>query len=474
LVVAAVLGLTTIPGAAPGQADVRAAGTAAQPVHPLVLEAAIQARESFGLASDPALVESLLSGSADVGSAEWGFPTTADEAQELDLHGRARFVQDLEPTVLPFVRALPTFGGVWIDQREGGSLVVMLTRLESDVIAAIDGLMPEGSLGWRAELAQVEHAKLLDAFDRIRVVWLAMQSATVPTAVSVDERHSRLVVDVTPERFEAAQGELTSIEQELGVPVALSARQLGQDLACTGRRACHDPLKAGVQIDKGYWGTGTYRCSMGFHIWVPDTSPNSNPNTQFLTAGHCGYAGSNDWHHGGVGTDDQIGREKATLFDDSYARDIMRVSVMGGVAGDEMSIFIYGEDSEMYLTGASNPVQGEVLCMSLGVSNYVGCGQVASADQSWLSETSIPHRTVHGASIDTFGAGGGFTSIGGDSGSPIYRRLGWDPWEGLYGYVPVGILDHERYLDGSYGGHDIYFAKVKKALSIGDAEIYPP
>lgn len=73
---------------------------------------------------------------------------TADEAQVLDLHGRARFVQDLEPAVLPFVRELPTFGGVWIDQRDGGSLVVTLTRLETDVIEAIDGLMPERSLGW--------------------------------------------------------------------------------------------------------------------------------------------------------------------------------------------------------------------------------------------------------------------------------------------------------------------------------------
>ncbi len=134
-----------------------------------------------------------------------------------------------------------------------------------------------------------------------------------------------------------------------------------------------------MQIDKGFLGA-SYRCSMGFHIWVPDASPKSDPNTQFLTAGHCGYAGSDDWHHDGVGTDDQIGWEKATLYDDSYARDIMRVSVKGSVAGDEMSALIYGEPGEMYLTEASNPVQGEVLCMSLGRSNRIGCGEVASTD----------------------------------------------------------------------------------------------
>jgi len=145
----------------------------------------------------------------------------------------------------------------------------------------------------------------------------------------------------------------------------------------------------------------------------------------------------------------------------------MRVGVGQGVAAAEMSRLIYGEaNTDVVLYESAYPVLNEVLCMSLGQQDFIGCGIVGDTDRDWLSDTPNPDRTVHGAAIDTFG---NFTSIDGDSGSPIYRDLGWQG--SSFEYTPIGILDAER--TGTHGNHDIYFAKVRKALEIWDAEIWP-
>lgn len=87
----------------------------------------IAERGAFGLPTDPVTLLRLTRDAQDVGTADWGMPMTAAEEAEVDMPGRTAFADQVARTVLPAVRSWPTYGGAWIEQRAGGSLVVALT-----------------------------------------------------------------------------------------------------------------------------------------------------------------------------------------------------------------------------------------------------------------------------------------------------------------------------------------------------------
>jgi hypothetical protein len=70
-------------------------------------------------------------------------------------------------------------------------------------------------------------------------------------------------------------------------------------------------MKGGIVIRKG--STGGDRCTMGFHVVA-------GSDVQFVTAGHCGYSGSNNWYHQSYG---YVGSEQATLYGNNGI-DIMK------------------------------------------------------------------------------------------------------------------------------------------------------
>lgn len=77
-------------------------------------EAGVETREAFGLPVDAATMAQLAAERSDA-SFRWGFPLTDAEEAYLDIPGRMAFVQELEKDVLPYVRSLDSFAGVWID-----------------------------------------------------------------------------------------------------------------------------------------------------------------------------------------------------------------------------------------------------------------------------------------------------------------------------------------------------------------------
>jgi len=361
--------------------------------------AAAAERATYGLAVDSSTVALLLGSSRDVGSRRWGIPLTAEEEAALDLPARMAFANAVSERVLPFARSLPTFGGAYIDQETGGGLVVMLTERDEGIENALAGRMPSPSLGLRIVEVAYTEASLMDALGGVRDAWQRIAPATELLGVGLDTIGNRVLVTVAAADLPAARTAAAELETRLGVPIGVDAGEEDRDVDCTSRNNCHDPYKAGINIYKGAV-DGVPECTMGFHIRI-------GTDEQFVTAGHCGYTGSNEWYEPVLG---RIGIELDTLYAQN-GQDIMRVSMFDVQASDD----IYAASSD--ITGSGSPVLNETVCASKGTSNEVDCGTVSVLWMSWTSTTA--GYTVWGGDTS------GITNIVlGDSGSPLYRSVG--------------------------------------------------
>lgn len=442
-------------------------GTAVQAAEPSDYEvrAASQIRALFGLPDDLDEVRNLLTGGDDVGTLDWGVAMTKSEADEIDIGDRVRFLDSLEEDILPYVRKLPEFGGVWQDQRHNGRLVVMVTSDAENIREQIDERMPGSSRGVIVRTVDHDYAELDRAFRRAMERWNEVAPAIPATAVGIDVAANGLVLKVGPKDLGDARRKADDLAERLGVPVEVRAEDAGQDLACDDRAHC-TPMRGGVQIRKGSTSSSAPRCTLGFFVTV---SASSTP-TQALTAGHCGYTSPSTWYHPGLSGDHKIGTERGTLYA-YWGIDAMRVAVDDG--DSVMSRIIYGYTSPTNVYSPVYPVQGETLCMSMGNSNTKACGAVDLGQTSWISETPSPDYMVVGAALDTFSTyepapcaladDGTATPCPGDSGSPLYRRAVFDDPD--WNMRPMGILDHEYYPSPPrYGGHDVYFAIVRDVI----------
>lgn len=179
---------------------------------------------------------------------------------------------------------------------------------------------------------------------------------------------------------------------------------------------------------------------MGWHIHV-------GTDEQFLTAGHCGYAGSNSWYHTGfqaVNGTGFVGNETGTLYANG-GKDVMRVAILDSQASNR----IYSQ-LHTGMGSGSLPIVGEAVCASMATSNSIDCGTVSDDWLSWISETA--GYTVWGGDTSSI------FPIDGDSGSPLYKRVIVGDDTTIY---PKGIIDHENG----------YFARVTDALSAFGATI---
>ena len=134
---------------------------------------------------------------------------------------------------------------------------------------------------------------------------------------------------------------------------------------------------------------------MGFHILVAG-------DTQFLTAGHCGFSFS--WYHTGYGF---VGNPIKTQWANN-GRDVMTVQVNNAQGSNQ----IYGDTPLITMTGV--PWVGMPVCASAAESNAIKCGSVQDDYLTWSDGT---YTGIQGADSS-------MTFVGGDSGSPIYASPG--------------------------------------------------
>jgi hypothetical protein len=239
------------------------------------------------------------------------------------------------------------------------------------------------------------------------------ESGATLTSVAVDTRGNQLIVRVDQSDFanDIRGRQLESaIEEELALSVVVEFEESQQADACTGRENCWDPdFHAGAVTRRGST-TGTNRCTMGFHV-----TPVGSTNRMYLTSGHCGFSGSNDWYHAGYTGGSPVGKIGSELGT-SYRTngfDAMRVDL----PNSRVSYTLYSTSPiAYYVQNTRGSIQGEAIWGSMGVANTVDLGVVADASVSWNYPASqgVGDYLVIGADADDITGGGG------NSGSPLF------------------------------------------------------
>ena len=352
------------------------------------LRGAIESRAALGLNADPAYVEALRGSPEDAGSIRFGIPLTEEELAEVE--ARFTFAAATREKLLPFAESLSNFAGAYFDHQANGELVILLTAADEAVLEEIHTLAPEGR-PTRVEFVQYTQAQLREAVPK---AWEAWRAAGAPEAyaISVDTPANAIRIDVAPDNLEAADKFVERVSAAIGVPVFIGIGEQPEETVCTNRDNCYSPMRAGIAIRIGSI-TGA-RCTMAFHIQV-------GTDEQFVTSGHCGYSGSNNWYHQGFGL---IGSEQNTLY---YAggQDIMTVQI----SDSQDSSKVYNRTTE--ISASWVPYTGEGVCASRGVSATIWvCGVVLDNTSSWIGGD---------CSCTVYGADSSISFSGGDSGSPI-------------------------------------------------------
>jgi hypothetical protein len=318
---------------------------------------------------------------------EFGFPMTPIEISEFE--ERSRRVEAIATRVLPKAEQVPGWAGAYVDQARGGVVDLHFTALAGEDRVRLQDLAGEFRINLRFETVVFSERELIAAQQEILRTWPARDVSW--SSVAVSHRDNAVVVYVAAEDADKASKVLASYEpQEL---FRLGIEEPAVEAACTTRENCSSPMKAGIVIRKGA-SNGAYRCTMGFNVQV-------GSDEQFVTSGHCGWDGSNNWYHAGFGL---IGAETATQYVNN-GRDAMRVQM----SDTQDSNLVYNLFNPV--TSARNPVQGESMCASLGVSNSHSCGIVEVALTSWVGTNCT--CTINGADAS-------ITLVGGDSGSPFF------------------------------------------------------
>lgn len=359
------------------------------------LQAAMVERASFGLPADQATVIEILASGLDIGTAKWGIVMTAAEDEAIDLGARMDFFLNVDRDVLPFAQAAPTYAGAYIDQPNGGGLVVLLTAHDTITEAGIRVREPQVSRGIQIRYVDRSYAVLEAAAYRARDV-IGEQVAVQIHGVGLDIPSNSLTVEVEPADIPILEGLRGTLENRLGVRVLISAGKAAIEQVCTSRDRCYDPHKAGIYIHRSsVTGAG---CTMGFHV-------RSGTDEQFVSAGHCGHGGVYSWYHAGNG---YIGQEVASQYSQG-GRDAHRVQMDDSQASDD----IFNDSPN--IVGAGNPLTGMAICASMGFSGFsnpIDCGTVSTNLTSWTG--GLCGCTIWGAdAASIFGQEG-------DSGSPLY------------------------------------------------------
>jgi hypothetical protein len=305
--------------------------------------------------------------------------------------------------VLPVAERMPTYAGAYQDHRNGGRVVIMLTRHDAVAEASLRSLARIDSPGIDFGVARHTSTELTDAAEAARDVWMSVTDLPL-RGIGIDYRNNAVRLGVESHNMDAAATLAPSVSEKLGVVVSLVEVDPGsaEIAACDDRDHCAYPFRLGVRIHANSE-TGP-RCTMGFHIKL-------GTDYQYLTAGHCPVlTGAAAWYHQGITGTGFIGNETQN---NEYRLQPAVDLVAMQMADQHANFRIYGINR--YVKGRTDPLQDEILCASLGRSDAIDCGNVV--DPTWSYIDSEGTGVVQAFDLD------GVVIQGGDSGSPVYRAL---------------------------------------------------
>jgi hypothetical protein len=404
-------------------------------VDPAAVARGADMRAVFGLRSDAAFVADLMASERDAGSALYGMPLSADELRAVDLPGRSRAADHADKALRPIAMAEQGYAGMYQDQADGGRIVVRFTNVSAAGRARIARAAGSAPVAVTAG-ATYTYAQLDAAMGAAIARRAELFPGVAVRSVGIDEEGNLLHVTVDSSDLVRAAVFGDSASRSLGVTIELRPGGSIVDQGCGSRMTCFDPMRAGALVFRG--GSNPVWCTMGFHVQLKSNTAVKG----FATAGHCSTA---SWYmegYAGASGTGFVGTTQKNLYGNG-GKDFQVVALPSG----QVSRKVYATTRNV--AGSGNPVDGESIYLSPGWTGQSGSGwqkgTVFDAVTTWTPVTGL---TVSGAEAQ------GFSTVIGDSGSPISRL------SGTSAVIAVGI--HDSSLNGT---NHTYFARMGDALS---------
>lgn len=200
---------------------------------------------------------------------------------------------------------------------------------------------------------------------------------------------------------EAIVAAITSSVED--IPIEVKYSELPQDDGCNSLSDCANPMAGGIKIHKGSL-SGGY-CTLGFMV-------KNGSNTQVLTAGHCGWSGSNDWFHQGYGTS-RFGYEVSDTAFFSNGRDGMILEIEDTQGSNDLAYCHWGVCQQITGYKRNTELFGGMILNSLGARSGLKTGRLDLVYGTWWSNTCNCQQ--YGITTTISGRGDG------DSGGPIWN-----------------------------------------------------
>ncbi len=181
------------------------------------LKRAISSRRRYGFDTDPQVVREIMRDPWQPASRRFGFPMTAAEESSIwSMSAKASQAGHVQPRL----RKLPTYAGLWQDQRSGGDFAIALTDADPEVLSRIDGWMAGR---WRLVIVPFTEKELKRALWRVDRVTKRLDPDAILWAAAVELSAGGLELMYDPDDVERMRARRSELEKRLGVPVRISS-----------------------------------------------------------------------------------------------------------------------------------------------------------------------------------------------------------------------------------------------------------
>jgi hypothetical protein len=378
----------------------------AQASRPGQIESAIQFREPFGLKTDRAYV-SLVDSMWPV--SRYGVALTP--AEEADLDARLAVQEQLDPLVKALGRE-PSSAGVYIDQKDGGAVVVSYVGDKTAVQSKVEASALRGAtIRYRQVAHSVRDLKAIAADVQARPwIWRAAGANSVKTNVDVvANKVSVEIFDPTnqgQQALKSAYGDVLEVTAGAN-PIAVSYNDgVPAPIGCNPAQ-CRAPMPSAIFGGIAIFPTPSGgRCTSGY--WAR----NAAGNKYLVTAGHCLAEGDPSWStgSGSIGSNFKYCYASPPPGESSgscpagappYADvGLINSSILVSAPYNQYLMYAGSTPSIRTIIGAGTPVPGASICRAGATprvnvatdGDYWQCGVVNS------DGVSIQAPSIHGDS----------------------------------------------------------------------------
>jgi hypothetical protein len=345
--------------------------------------ATIAVRAQYGLSTDVGLVRRL-QGSEPSGLA--GIPLTAEE--EADMSRRLQ-VQENLGEIKAYGRSIgPSFGGIYIDQRAGGEVVVSFVGTVDPHRAIVEGLAPvHAKLRLRSvEFSIVELDGVNDriSLDAVADAPLARHVRSVETdvvanrvRVGLDTRDPAVAAAIR-EKYDSKAIETFFVPAEVAPDV------------CNSEFDCGPPWRGGIALN---------------NVCTSNFVARANTVYFLLTAGHCFVLNAEIRHNGRL-----IGRMTLEKYNDNSPADTARITMD---AAQRTNLIYLNAAVQRAITSREArdaDTTGDSVCQN-GIASDFNCGVITSVNffQHYGDGTDLPRQRK-----------ATYVRAGGDSGASVF------------------------------------------------------